>query len=110
MEGLETRSLMSTAAPTVAPISHNPLSGLVQVAIETTKVPTLTTQTIYLQEIVTVQEPNGQQIQEVEERPVSETVAAVEVTKTLVITSPLLKAEGGSVSIVLSDKLVPATA
>ncbi len=36
-----------------------------------------------------------------------ETVAAVEVTKTLVITSPLLKAKGGSVSFVISDKVVP---
>ena len=44
--------------------------------------------------------------------PVRETemVSEVEVIKTLVITSPLLKAEGGSVSFVISDKVVPLLA
>ena len=97
---------MIAPAP-VALIAHNPLSRLVHVAIETTKVPTVMTQTRYVQEIVTVQEPDGSQIREVQERPVLETVAAVEVTKTLVITSHLLKAKGGSVSFVISDKVVP---
>jgi len=73
LEGLETRNLMSAVAfapsmiapAPVALIAHNPLSRLVHVAIETTKVPTVMTQTRYVQEIVTVQEPDGSQIREV---------------------------------------------
>jgi len=95
---------MSVAAPTVAPITHNPLSKLVQVRIDTIQVPTTTTQTTYVQEIVTLQTPTGQR-QVTEEVPVTTTVGAIETIKTLVITSPLLKAKGGSVSFVISDKV-----
>ena len=111
LEGLETRNLMSVATPA----AHNPLSNLVHVAIETTKVPTTMTETINVTRSVTEIVPvlvNGQYVYVAQNKLVTEstttTVAATETIKTLVITSPLLKVKGGSVSFVISDKVMPA--